>query len=252
MQIKSMLDLAAALAIRAGEAILAVRNAGFEIIVKADRSPVTAADRAAETIIVAGLRAAYPDIPVIAEEESAEHGAGAAAALFWLVDPLDGTREFTAGTDDFTVNIGLVQRGRPILGVVSAPALGEIFTGIVGEGAWKRTASGETSIRVRSPPLEGLTVMASRHHASTAALNEFLAGRRVATMCHIGSSLKFCRVAEGQVDLYPRLGRTMEWDTAAAQAVAEAAGGRVTCLDGSPLLYGKPGFENPFFVCTGG
>ena len=150
MQTKSMLALAAALAIRAGEAILAVRDAGFEVIVKADRSPVTAADRAAEAIIVAGLRAAYPDIPVIAEEESAEHGAGAAAELFWLVDPLDGTREFTAGTDDFTVNIGLVQRGRPILGVVSAPALGEMFTGIVGEGAWKRTASGETFIRVRS------------------------------------------------------------------------------------------------------
>jgi 3'(2'), 5'-bisphosphate nucleotidase len=252
MQNNPMLALAVALATRAGEAILAVRAAGFETFTKADQSPVTAADRAAEAIIVAGLRAAYPDIPVVAEEEAAEGAAIAAAEVFWLVDPLDGTREFTAGNDDFTVNNGLIRNGRPVLGVVGAPALNEMFFGVAGAGAWKRSAAGERQIRVRMPPQDGLTVMASRSHGSAPALEAFLSGQKISSVLHIGSSLKFCRVAEGQVDLYPRLGRTMEWDTAAAQAVAEAAGGRVTCLDGLPLRYGKPGFENPHFVCVGG
>ena len=132
------------------------------------------------------------------------------------------------------------------------PALDEMFTGIVGQGAWKQTEAGKTPIHVRTPPAEGLTVMASRSHASMPELQSFLAGRRVALLTNIGSSLKFCRLAEGKVDLYPRLGRTMEWDTAAAQAVLEAAGGRVTLLDGTKLRYGKPGWENPHFVCMAG
>ncbi len=247
----SLLALADGLAQRAGEAILAVRVRGFETLTKSDLSPVTEADHAAEAIIVAGLRAATPDIPVIAEEEVAAGRITAPGPVFWLVDPLDGTREFTGGSDEFTVNIGLIRDGRPVLGVVGVPAMGETFAGIVGQGAWKRSAAGQMPISVRVPPPEGLTVMASRHHAQGPELAEFLAGRRVAEITNIGSSLKFCRVAEGKVDLYPRFGRTMEWDTAAAQAVLEAAGGRVCRTDGTPLRYGKPGFENPHFICHG-
>ena len=248
----SLLALAAELARHAGQAILDIRARGFDVIRKADASPVTAADHAAEAIIVAGLRASAPEIPVIAEEEMADGRITAPGPAFWLVDPLDGTKEFAAGRDEFTVNIGLIRDGRPVLGVVGVPALGEMFGGIVGHGAWKQTQAGKTPIHVRTPPAEGLTVMASRSHAAMPELQAFLAGRRIAALSNIGSSLKFCRLAEGKVDLYPRLGRTMEWDTAAAQAVLEAAGGRVTQLDGTPLRYGKPGWENPHFVCIGG
>jgi 3'(2'), 5'-bisphosphate nucleotidase len=246
-----LLALAADLAIRAGAAILEVRRAGFDVQRKADRSVVTAADHASEAIIVAGLRAARPDIPVIAEEEVAAGRITAPSEQYWLVDPLDGTREFAGGSDEFAVNIGLVRAGRVALGVVGVPATDELFGGIVGEGAWKRTAAGETKITGRVPPPEGVTVLASRHHGDATQLDAFLRERRVARMLNFGSSLKFCRLAEGIADLYPRFGRTMEWDTCAPQAVLEAAGGSICTLDGAPLLYGKPGWENPHFVCTG-
>jgi 3'(2'), 5'-bisphosphate nucleotidase len=247
----ALVALAAELVTQAGAAILQVRRSGFDVLRKEDRSPVTAADHAAEAIIVAGLRAATPDIPVIAEEEVAAGRITAPSAQFWLVDPLDGTREFAAGKDEFAVNIGLVRNGRVRLGVVGVPAADEMFAGIVGTGAWKRTAAGQTPIAVRSPPQEGVTVLASRHHGDTALLDAFLRGRRVARMLNFGSSLKFCRLAEGIADLYPRFGRTMEWDTCAPQAVLEAAGGTICTLDGAPLGYGKPGWENPHFVCSG-
>ncbi len=252
----ALLDLAADLARRAAAAILAVRAAGFAIDRKADRSPVTAADRIAEALIVEGLRAATPDIPVVAEEEVEAGTAPSpdAAARFWLVDPLDGTREFAAGRDAFTVNIGLVAERRAVLGAVAIPATGELFGGILGTGAWKEEAGGpRRPIAVRSPPPAGLTVMASRHYADDPRLPRFLAGRRVAQVEHVGSALKFCRIAEGAADLYPRFGPTSEWDTAAPQAVLEAAGGTVRLLEGTggPLLYGKPRWENPGFVCTG-
>jgi 3'(2'), 5'-bisphosphate nucleotidase len=247
----ALVALADALATRAGAAILQVRRSGFDVMHKADRSVVTAADHAAEAIIVAGLRAAAPEIPVIAEEEVAAGRITAPSAQFWLVDPLDGTREFASGSDEFAVNIGLVRDGRVVLGVVGVPAAGEMFGGIVGAGAWKRTAAGQVPIVARSPPDEGVTVLASKHHGDTALLDAFLAGRRVARTMNFGSSLKFCRLAEGIADLYPRFGRTMEWDTCAPQAVLEAAGGSVRTLDGAPLHYGKPGWENPHFVCAG-
>ncbi|GGG21699.1 3'(2'),5'-bisphosphate nucleotidase CysQ [Caldovatus sediminis] len=252
----ALLELAADLARRAAAAIMAVRAAGFAVARKADRSPVTEADRIAEALIVEGLRAATPDIPVVAEEE-VEAGTAPtpdAAARLWLVDPLDGTREFAAGREAFTVNIGLVAARRAVLGAVAVPATGELFGGIVGRGAWKEEAGGpRRPIAVRSPPPEGLTVMASRHYADDPRLPAFLAGRRVARVVHIGSAVKFCRIAEGAADLYPRFGPTSEWDTAAPQAVLEAAGGTVRRLEaaGGPLLYGKPGWENPAFVCTG-
>ncbi len=246
-----LLELAASLATRAADAILAIRARGFAVSRKADRSVVTEADREAEAIIASGLRAAVPHIPVIAEEEIAAGAVTAAAPAFWLVDPLDGTREFADGSDDFAVNVGLVRDGRIRLGVVGVPATGELFGGIVGIGAWKRWHGLETPVRARKAPAEGLTVLASRHHGDTARLDAFLAGRVVAKTVNFGSSLKFCRLAEGIADLYPRFGRTMEWDTAAPQAVLEAAGGTVRTLDGSELGYGKPGWENPHFVCTG-
>jgi 3'(2'), 5'-bisphosphate nucleotidase len=247
----ALVALADELATRAGAAILQVRRSGFDVLHKADRSVVTAADHAAEAIIVAGLRAATPGIPVIAEEEVAAGRITTPSAQFWLVDPLDGTREFASGRDEFAVNIGLVRDGRVVLGVVGVPAANEMFGGIVGAGAWKRTAAGQAPIVARSPPDEGVTVLASKHHGDTALLDAFLAGRHVARTTNFGSSLKFCRLAEGIADLYPRFGRTMEWDTCAPQAVLEAAGGSVRTLGGAPLGYGKLGWENPHFVCTG-
>ena len=248
---EDLLELAARLAVQAGEAILAVRKAGFDVQRKEDASPVTAADHAAEAVIVSGLRSAAPDIPVIAEEEVAGGRITQPSPEYWLVDPLDGTREFTAGHDEFAVNIGLVRDGRAYLGVVGVPALGELFGGIVGRGAWKRNAGEQRPIAARRPPAEGLVVLASRYHANNQRLAEFLAGKRVAGLINFGSSVKFCRLAEGLADLYPRFGRTMEWDTAAPHALLEAAGGTVRGFDGETLGYGKPGWENPHFVCTG-
>jgi 3'(2'), 5'-bisphosphate nucleotidase len=189
---------------------------------------------------------------VVAEEEIATGHVAAAAAEFWSVDPLDGTREFADGRDDFAVNIGLVRGGRPVLGVVAVPATGVIYGGIVGVGAWLQSADGaRVAITTRAVPDDGLTVVASRHHGDQAQLDRYLFGRTIARTVNFGSSLKFCRVAEGQADVYPRFGRTMEWDTCSPQAVLEAAGGVVLTLDGAPLRYGKPGWDNPHFVCWG-
>ena len=246
----ALLELATRLALKAGEAILAVRARGFDVTRKEDRSPVTEADHAAEAIIVAGLREAT-DVPVIAEEEVAAGRITQPGRAFWLVDPLDGTREFTAGHDEFAVNIGLVRDGRPVLGVVGIPAAGEVFGGIVGRGAWKQTNAGRVAVQARTPPEEGLTVLASRYHGSSDRLDAFLRDKKVAKLTNFGSSVKFCRLAEGIADLYPRFGRTMEWDTGAPQAVLEAAGGTVRTFDGEELRYGKPNWENPHFVCTG-
>jgi 3'(2'), 5'-bisphosphate nucleotidase len=247
----ALLALAAALALEAGAAILKVRERGFDVMRKEDRSPVTEADHAAEAIIVAGLRKSVPDLPVIAEEEVAAGRITEPTESYWLVDPLDGTREFTAGNDEFAVNIGLVRDGRPVLGVVGIPAAAELFGGIVGRGAWKRAGGRQTAIHARLPPEEGLTVLASRYHGSSTRLDEFLRDKRVAKLINFGSSVKFCRLAEGIADLYPRFGRTMEWDTCAPQAVLEAAGGTVRTFEGVDLHYGKPGWENSHFVCTG-
>jgi len=247
----ALLALAASLAVEAGEAILTVRARGFAVHNKDDHSPVTEADHAAEAIIAAGLRGATPDIPVIAEEEIAGGRIADATPQFWLVDPLDGTREFTTGGNDFAVNIGLVRNGRVVLGVVGIPAADELFAGIVGRGAWKRSAGSQKPISARLVPPDGVTVLASHHHGDAARLDAFLKQHRVAKVINFGSSLKFCRLAEGIADLYPRFGRTMEWDTCAPQAVLEAAGGHVRTVDGAPLRYGKPGWDNPHFICTG-
>ncbi len=247
----ALLALATRLATEAAAAINAVRVAGFAVERKSDHTPVTEADRIAEALIVEGLRAATPDIPVVAEEEIEAGATPAAAPRFWLVDPLDGTREFAAGRDNFAVNVGLVQDGRALLGAVALPATGEVFWGRVGAGAFKRDAGGTRAIGVRATPPEGLVVMGSHHYRDDPRMGRFLDGRRVARIVNIGSAEKFCRVAEGAADLYPRFGRTMEWDTAAPHAVLEAAGGTLRLFDGTPLTYGKPGWENQGFVCEG-
>ncbi len=248
----SLLDLAFDLAQQAGAKILEVRARGFDTQRKSDASPVTEADHAAEALILTALRAATPGIPVVAEEEIAAGHVPDHAAEFWVVDPLDGTREFAAGRDEFAVCIGLVRNGRAVIGAVGEPARGIVYGGILGVGAWKRSAAGQEAISARTVPEAGLAVVASRHDADDPRLAPYLAGRKIASLLNIGSALKFCRVAEGLADLYPRFGRTMEWDTAAAQAVVEAAGGSVVVAGtGEPFRYGKSGWENPGFICTG-
>ncbi|MGE0081905.1 MAG: 3'(2'),5'-bisphosphate nucleotidase CysQ, partial [Thiohalomonadaceae bacterium] len=205
----------------------------------------------AEALILPALAALTHDVPVIAEEAVADGNVPAVAERFWLVDPLDGTKEFISRNGEFTVNVALVENGLPVLGVVFAPAIGRLFGGVVGEAAFVEDAAGRRPIHCRVPPAQGLTVVASRSHGDAAALDAFLAGRKVDKLINAGSSLKLCLVASGEADVYPRLGRTMEWDIAAGHAVLAAAGGRVTQVDGAPFVYGKPDFANPHFVAWG-
>ena len=258
MNDSELLDLVAGLARRAALAIEAVKRAGFAVERKSDESPVTEADRIAEALIVEGLREAAPDIPVVAEEE-AEAGvvpeAAGTARRFWLVDPLDGTKGFAKGGDEYAVCVGLVEEGRAVLGAIALPATGELFGGLLGAGAWKETGEGDgprQPIGIRRAPEAGIVALVSRRYADDPRLARFLAGRRVAERRGLSSALKFCRVAEGEADLYARFGPTMEWDSAAGQAIVEAAGGAVVDLNAAPLRYGKPGWRNPDFVCHGG
>jgi 3'(2'), 5'-bisphosphate nucleotidase len=251
MDDRALLELAADLARSAAEAIMAVRVAGFAVERKRDFSPVTAADRLAEALIVDGLREAAPEIPVVAEEEVEAGRLTAPGARFWLVDPLDGTREFATGNDNFAVCIGLVAAGRPLLGVVALPATGEIFGGIVGHGAWKGCGGERTNIAARRMPADGPVVMVSRHYGKDARIADFARAQQAQRIVSIGSAEKFCRLAEGSADLYPRFGPTMEWDTAAAEAVLRAAGGDVAEWNGAPMRYGKPGWRNPPFLARG-
>ena len=245
--LESLLPVARA----AGEEILQVYATEFEVRDKDDASPVTEADERAEALILPELTALTPDVPIVSEEAAAAGVLPEAGSRFWLVDPLDGTKEFVSRNGEFTVNIALVEDGRPVLGVVLCPALGRLYAGAVGEGAFVEDEEGRREIACRRPPADGLTIVSSRSHGDADALEAFLAGRPVASSVPAGSSLKFCLVAAGEADLYPRLGRTMEWDTAAGHAVVSAAGGRVSAVGGGELGYGKPGFENPHFVAEG-
>ena len=233
---------------KAGDTILEIYRTDFEVRGKGDDSPVTEADEKAEALILPALETLLPGVPVVAEEAVAAGQIPEVGARFWLVDPLDGTKEFINRNGEFTVNIALIEDGAPVLGVVLAPALDRLFGGAVGVGAWVEERAGRRPISVRTPPQAGVTVVASRSHGDATALDAFLAPYTVAELRSAGSSLKICLVASGEADLYPRLGRTMEWDIAAGHAVLAAAGGRITTLDGAPLGYGKPGFDNPHFV----
>lgn len=221
------------------------------VTAKADASPVTAADEAGEAVILEGLRALTPDLPIVAEEAVAqgqvpEVGDGP----FWLVDPLDGTKEFISKNGEFTVNIGLIDGRQPILGVVLAPARDLAWWGALGQGACRREAGAVSTIRVRARPAQGAVAVASRSHRD-AETNAWLEAQGISETVSAGSSLKFCLVAEGKADVYPRFGPTMEWDTAAGDAVLRAAGGKVTTVDGAPFHYVKPGFRNPGFIAFG-
>lgn len=243
------------LALAAGEKILDIAAEGFAVEHKADSSPVTRADRAAEDIILDGLARDVAAIPVIAEERMASEGAPEnPGPEFFLVDALDGTREFVAGRPDYTVNIALVRAGAPVLGVVYAPERAMLWQGGPdGASAARIDASGRAFDRrtivtsaAQSPP----RIVASVSHR-TPATDAFIAGHAGAPVLAIGSSLKFCLVAAGEADLYPRFGRTMEWDIAAGDAVLRAAGGMTRTLDGAPLAYGKwPEFANPDFIAA--
>ena len=243
-------DLAVA-AREAGEAILQIVRRGFEIESKHDASPVTDADRAAELIILAALARAAPGIPVIAEEEVAAGRIPAHEDTYFLVDPLDGTKEFIRGGDDYTVNIGLIDHGMPKLGVVFAPATGRLHGGCVGEGAWLEEGSDRLAIVTRLRG-EVTTAVASKSHLNQPTIDYLEAAVGNCGYISIGSSLKFCILAEGKADIYPRAAPTSEWDTAAGHAVLLAAGGLVDGPDGEPLRYGKKAFLNRAFVATSG
>ncbi len=256
----AMMDFFAGLAVKAGREILSVKAAGVETDWKPDCSPVTEADRRAESIILEGLRSHYPDVPVVAEEEAA---AGRCPAnlngRFILVDPLDGTREFINDRPDYTVNIALIENGEPVAGIVYVPARGELYGGC-GDKAWMQLAPADgpmlerTSISCREPATP-LVIVASKSHRTPETV-AFLERYRGAETVSIGSSLKFCLLASGKADLYPRLGRTMEWDTAAGDAILRAAGGTSVTRDLRPLVYGKrdradeADFANPHFIAA--
>lgn len=236
----------------AGQAILPYWRQPLEVSEKSDSSPVTAADLAAHACLRDGLQALGLGIPLLSEEDAEIPLAERLGwSRWWLVDPLDGTKEFIGRNGEFTVNIALVEDGEPVLGTVFAPAIERLFLGATGVGAFVEEDGHRRPIRCRAVAPAGLTVVASRSHGDAAALDAFLGGRRVAALTNAGSSLKLCLVAAGEADLYPRLGRTMEWDIAAGHAVLAAAGGRVLTLAGEPLRYGKPGLDNPHFVASG-
>ncbi|HYD36371.1 MAG TPA: 3'(2'),5'-bisphosphate nucleotidase CysQ [Allosphingosinicella sp.] len=254
----NLLPILVEAALAAGSEIERIYAEGCEAEEKEDGSPVTIADRHAEAIILERLEAAFPDIPVLAEEEAAAGRIPELGRRFFCVDPLDGTRGFVQRTGEFTVNIGLVEDGRPVAGAIYAPDPGLLYWGARGEGCWRRRGGGGAEpIRPRSRPASGLTAVGSRSHAShgTAAKSAHLG---IADFVASSSSLKFCLVAEGTADVYPRHGATAEWDTAAGQAILEAAGGRVMTLDEAgretgPLAYGKieTAFLNPPFIAWG-
>lgn len=254
MDFAALVPLMRRLALEAGDRIMEIYDGPeFEVKAKSDASPVTEADEAADAIISAGLRAAFPEVTLITEEQADSHIQ--TASTFLIVDPLDGTKEFVQRRGDFTVNIAYVENGVPLRGVVYAPAKGRLFytqadgSAVEETGSFDKSKAGATvRLSVSKPDNAGLMVVASKSHRD-AATDAYIAKYGVKDMTSAGSSLKFCLVATGEADLYPRLGRTMEWDTAAGDAVLRGAGGHVVGFeDHKPLQYGKAGWDNPFFI----
>jgi 3'(2'), 5'-bisphosphate nucleotidase len=254
MDLAVLVPLMRRLALEAGDVIMAIyEGPDFAVRAKGDSSPVTEADEAADAVISAGLTLAFPDVPLITEEQAASHTISAQS--FLIVDPLDGTKEFVQRRGDFTVNIAYVADGVPVSGIVYAPAKGRLFYTLADGGAveeigpFDKAGAGELRpIRVAQPDNAALMVVASKSHRDQAT-DDYIGKYAVRDMTSAGSSLKFCLVATGEADLYPRLGRTMEWDTAAGDAVLRGAGGQVVRFDThQPLTYGKPGWDNPFFI----
>ena len=248
MENQKIIGVIRALALEAGDKIMEIyARDDFEVRIKADDSPVTEADEAADALISAGLRAAFPDIALVTEEQADSHSVR--ADRFFIVDPLDGTKEFVHRRGDFTVNIALIENGTPVLGVVFAPAKKRLFyTNATGQTVEESQDGSLKPLHVSTPDNDALIVVASKSHRD-AATDAYINKYNVADSAAAGSSLKFCLVAAGEADLYPRLGRTMEWDTAAGHAVLLGAGGQVVRFDDhTPLTYGKPIYENPFFI----
>ena len=252
-------DQLARIALDAGKLIMDIYESDFDVAEKGDASPVTEADQKAETLILAALAKADPDLLVVAEEAASEGNVPDHGPRFALVDPLDGTREFVSRNGEFTVNIAIIEHGRPVMGVVYAPAKNRLFVAESHNSGWQAEAAPgadvpteRQSLRIRPCPEAGVTAIASKSHR-TPETDLWLDKHKVNETLGAGSSLKFCLIAAGEADLYPRMGRTMEWDTAAGQAVVEAAGGRVLTEEGTPLLYGKRerGYDNPHFIVYG-
>ncbi|WP_115301709.1 3'(2'),5'-bisphosphate nucleotidase CysQ [Legionella beliardensis] len=234
----------------ASDAVLALYQGHCDYVTKFDGSPLTEADLASHDIITRTLHTLTPDIPIISEENAdLEHLEWQNPQQFWLIDPLDGTKEFINYNGEFTINVALIEEHQPVLGIVAAPALNLLYAGFKGGEAIKMDRHGNRqSIQVIQPAEEGLYVVGSRSHGDQKAMDAYLINKKVAQFMAVGSSLKFCKIAEGNAHLYPRIGHTMEWDTAAGHTILTAAGGQVEALDGKPLVYGKKGFKNPFFV----
>jgi 3'(2'), 5'-bisphosphate nucleotidase len=253
VNIQDLIEPVVATAVRAGAAILAIYATDFDVEAKGDESPLTQADLAAERRIVEGLRNLTPNLPVISEEGGLpDFEVRRAWPRYWLVDPLDGTREFVKRNGEFTVNIALIEGHRPVLGVVHVPVSGKTYLGCAGAGSELRLPDGDRqAIRIAIESASPVRVVGSRSHRGS-SLDTFLEKLGEYEMVPMGSSLKFCLVAEGAADIYPRLGPTSEWDTAAAQAVVEQAGGTVLQLDGKPLNYNtKADILNPHFMVAG-
>ena len=253
MDLKTLVEPLVAMARDAGDAILEVYATDFDVQNKADESPLTQADLASHNVIAAGLQALTPDIPVISEESGLpDYDVRRKWPEYWLIDPLDGTKEFVNRNGEFTVNIAFIRGNRPLLGVVHVPVLDKTYVGCDGEGASLREAGqAPRPIQVSSSSSEPVRVVGSRSHRG-ASLDAYLEKLGDYDMVPMGSSLKFCVVAEGGADIYPRLGPTSEWDTAAAQAVVEQAGGAVLELSGTPLAYNaKEEILNPHFLVAG-
>lgn len=236
-----------AIAVDAGRLIMRYWRQDVRANAKEDNSPVTEADVMANQHICNALMRLTPHIPIIAEENDSQPKAG---ETFWLVDPLDGTRSFVRGEDEFTVNIGLIQAGKPILGVIYVPVQEVLYYAGKGKGVFREQDGKKQAIAARKPADDGLVAVRSRSHMSQRTV-DFLATLKVKDVMPGSSSAKFCLVAEGSADIYPRLGRTMEWDTAAGHAILNEAGGRVEMEGGGELNYNKPGFENPGFIAYG-
>ena len=249
---RKLLDLAPACMAEAAAIAMRHYNAvgdDARVMVKDDDSPLTLADLEVDALIGRFLLEHFPDIAVVTEERAASHEQRLSDGMFFLVDPIDGTKEFINKRDEFTVNIALIEDGRPIAGIVCAPALGTCYSGLVGEGAWLSGLGGESGkpIAVATPDNRALRVVASRSHL-TEETKTFIDANPVAECKNAGSSLKFCLLAKGEADLYPRFGPTMEWDTAAGHAVLLAAGGFVSAMDGEPMAYGKENYRNGWFI----
>jgi len=256
----NLIDALIVMAQQAGQAVMAIYGTEIHVERKTDHSPVTQADNLAEEIILAALAKTAPDIPVISEEAASQGIIPDVEETFFLVDPLDGTREFIKQNGEFTVNIALIENTKPVMGVVYAPALSRMFWASSPAQAFetqlglndKFEQATPKPLRVRKPPDDGLVMVSSRSHGDPAT-QEMISGYTIKDTLIAGSSLKFCLIAASEADIYPRAGRTMEWDTAAGQAVLTAAGGAVLTVEGTPLAYGKKqdNFANPPFIAHG-